>query len=144
MAGTTLEGRLIRVAQVQTLFFVFIRVQKTDVSIISSLIMQTMFSQPHFFLLISLSQVSAGGDGTRQVVWIDCGIHAREWISPATCQWVLDQLTSGYNADPGITELLDAYDFHILPVVNPDGYAFSWDEVSARSYFTVNIFLCVL
>ncbi|XP_047501681.1 carboxypeptidase A2-like isoform X2 [Penaeus chinensis] len=75
-----------------------------------------------------LEDVSAGGSGTRQVVWIDCGIHAREWISPATCQWVLDQLTSGYNEDPGITELLDAYDFHILPVVNPDGYAFSWDE----------------
>lgn len=78
--------------------------------------------------LIRVAQVSVGGDRTRQVVWIDCGIHAREWISPATCQWVLDQLTSGYNVDPAITELLDTYDFHILPVVNPDGYAFSWEE----------------
>lgn len=68
------------------------------------------------------------------MVWIDCGIHAREWISPATCQWVLDQLTSGYNADPAITELLDTHDFHIMPVVNPDGYAYSWDEVRAFKY----------
>ena len=22
-------------------------------------------------------------------VWIDCGIHAREWISPATCAYIM-------------------------------------------------------
>ncbi|OBS72080.1 hypothetical protein A6R68_13344, partial [Neotoma lepida] len=23
----------------------------------------------------------------KRAVWIDCGIHAREWIGPAFCQW---------------------------------------------------------
>ncbi|XP_071543633.1 carboxypeptidase B-like [Panulirus ornatus] len=75
---------------------------------------------------IRVAKVSSGGDGTRPVIWIDCGIHAREWIAPATCQWILDQLTSGYGSNSEVTALLDAYDFHIMPSVNPDGYNFTW------------------
>lgn len=67
-------------------------------------------------------------------MWIDCGIHAREWIAPATCQWIMDKLTSGYGSDSEVTELLDAYDFHILPSVNPDGYTFTHTSVSHGSF----------
>ena len=46
------------------------------------------------------------------------GIHAREWISPAATTYLIKQLVerSGENQD-----LVDFYDFYILPVANPDG-----------------------
>lgn len=54
------------------------------------------------------------------IVWIDAGIHAREWIAPATALYLIDKLLSkdGY-------ELLSKYQFYIAPNVNPDGYVFS-------------------
>ncbi|XP_042893022.1 carboxypeptidase B-like [Penaeus japonicus] len=70
-------------------------------------------------------KISSGSGDNKEVVWIDCGIHAREWIAPATCQWIMDKLTSGYGSDSEVTELLDSYDFHIMPSVNPDGYTFT-------------------
>ncbi|XP_042226442.1 carboxypeptidase B-like [Homarus americanus] len=73
---------------------------------------------------IRVAKVSTGG--SKPVIWIDCGIHAREWIAHATCQYILDQLTSGSNSDSEVSALLDSYDFHIMPVVNPDGYEYTW------------------
>uniref|UniRef100_A0A6A7FVD5 Carboxypeptidase B-like n=1 Tax=Hirondellea gigas TaxID=1518452 RepID=A0A6A7FVD5_9CRUS len=72
--------------------------------------------------------VSSNGGNTLPTVWIDCGMHAREWVSQATCMYILDTLTSQYGSDEGITSLLDSYDFQILPVANPDGYSYSWTD----------------
>ncbi|XP_018014531.2 carboxypeptidase A2, partial [Hyalella azteca] len=71
--------------------------------------------------------VSSGQVANAPVIWLDCGIHAREWVSHATCMYVLDQLTSGYGSDDVVNALLAAYDFHVLPITNPDGYVHSWD-----------------
>ncbi|XP_031232113.1 mast cell carboxypeptidase A isoform X2 [Mastomys coucha] len=30
-------------------------------------------------------------DGERKAIFMDCGIHAREWVSPAFCQWFVYQ-----------------------------------------------------
>jgi hypothetical protein len=54
--------------------------------------------------------------------WIDSGIHAREWISPATVLYIIDQLVNNYEANK---ELVDSYDWYILPLHNPDGYEYS-------------------
>ncbi|KAK7076841.1 hypothetical protein SK128_011598 [Halocaridina rubra] len=77
---------------------------------------------------IRVTVISSDGSNTRDVIWIDCGIHAREWVSTATCQWILDQLTSGYGSDSEVTALLDTYDFHIMTVTNPDGYEYTWNS----------------
>ena len=45
------------------------------------------------------------------------GIHAREWISPATVTYVMNELIT----NPEHGSLLDMFDFFILPVTNPDG-----------------------
>ena len=50
-------------------------------------------------------------------VVIECGIHAREWISHAFCMWFINKMLSG-------SPLLNSYDFLIVPVLNPDGYVF--------------------
>ena len=70
----------------------------------------------------------------KPVLWIDCGIHAREWISPATCLYILDMLTSN-TADA--RHILSKYDVHIMPVVNPDGYVYSWTRVSSFQNFKI-------
>lgn len=28
----------------------------------------------------------------KRAVWIDCGVHAREWIGPAFCQWFVKEV----------------------------------------------------
>ena len=45
------------------------------------------------------------------------GIHAREWISPATATYIMRELAENKNN----ADLIDFFDFYILPVANPDG-----------------------
>jgi murein tripeptide amidase MpaA len=59
---------------------------------------------------------------SKKNVIIECGIHAREWISIATCLWISNQLVSN-NTD---RILLDRYEFIIIPSLNPDGYEYTW------------------
>ena len=49
------------------------------------------------------------------------GIHAREWISPATVTYVMNELIT----NPQHGNLLNMFDFFILPVTNPDGSVIS-------------------
>jgi hypothetical protein len=29
---------------------------------------------------------------SQRAIWIDCGIHAREWVSPATCVYTINKV----------------------------------------------------
>ena len=63
---------------------------------------------------------------SKRNIWIDCGIHAREWVTPATCVYIINKLVEGYkNNDKTIVSLLSYFEFHILPLQNPDGYEYS-------------------
>ncbi|XP_071640392.1 zinc carboxypeptidase-like [Temnothorax longispinosus] len=62
------------------------------------------------------------GEGKRGI-FIEGGIHAREWISPATAMYILHQLLTSNNSD--VRYLADTYNWLIFPVFNPDGYVFS-------------------
>ncbi|XP_063775641.1 mast cell carboxypeptidase A-like [Pseudophryne corroboree] len=59
-------------------------------------------------------------------IFLECGAHAREWISPAFCQWFVDEALRTYGKDKAMTKLLDSLTFHVLPVFNIDGYVWSW------------------
>jgi murein tripeptide amidase MpaA len=63
------------------------------------------------------------------VSWIDAGIHAREWIAPATALHFIRELETKYETDPVIQSMLDQLDWYIMPVMNPDGYEFTHTEV---------------
>ncbi|TID29416.1 hypothetical protein CANINC_001990 [Pichia inconspicua] len=55
------------------------------------------------------------------------GIHAREWISTSTACYILYQLLMDYEAgNHAAVRYLENLDFLFLPVMNPDGYAFTW------------------
>jgi len=74
---------------------------------------------------INVFHISRSGTN-RKAYWIDAGIHAREWISPATVLRVIDNLAR--RGDSNAVSLTDRYDWYILPVMNPDGYAFTWSN----------------
>ncbi len=60
-----------------------------------------------------------------QVVFNSCQ-HAREWITVSVALYLAYQLVAGYGVDTRITRLLDRLEVYIIPVVNPDGYVYSW------------------
>ena len=52
-------------------------------------------------------KVCRGGCGDKKAVWIDGGIHAREWVSPAAVTWMLMELVENDAAHTDLTEGLD-------------------------------------
>ncbi|XP_070842178.1 carboxypeptidase B isoform X1 [Chaetodon trifascialis] len=62
---------------------------------------------------------------TKPAIFMDCGIHAREWISPAFCQWFVKEALSTYGSDSQMTSLLNEMDVFVLPVFNIDGYDYT-------------------
>uniref|UniRef100_A0A1I8AGL9 Zinc carboxypeptidase A 1 n=1 Tax=Steinernema glaseri TaxID=37863 RepID=A0A1I8AGL9_9BILA len=72
-------------------------------------------------IVVKLSGKHKIGD-KKVSMWIDAGIHAREWIAPATALNIIDRLINMYHSDATVQKLMDGIDWYILPVMNPDGY----------------------
>ncbi|XP_063241102.1 zinc carboxypeptidase-like isoform X2 [Bacillus rossius redtenbacheri] len=58
-----------------------------------------------------------------KAVFIEGGIHAREWISPATVTYILNQLLT--STDSQVKSAVLGYDWYIFPSTNPDGYEYT-------------------
>ena len=56
-------------------------------------------------------------------MWIDGGMHAREWITSATFTYMMKELVENGQNYPA--KIVDQLDWYILPVFNPDGYNYS-------------------
>jgi len=54
------------------------------------------------------------------------GQHAREWISPMTNAFIAYQLLSLYGRDAEVTRMVNTIEWTIIPIVNTDGYVYSW------------------
>ncbi|KAG8431456.1 hypothetical protein GDO86_018652 [Hymenochirus boettgeri] len=63
---------------------------------------------------------------SKKGIVLECGAHAREWISPAFCKWFVTKAIKAYNKDKDMTNLLDSVMFHVIPVFNIDGYVWTW------------------
>ncbi len=63
---------------------------------------------------------------TKNTILLDGGIHAREWIAPATALYVIYELVENYSKN---IDLLKNLNWVIVPVVNPDGYEFTHTKV---------------
>ena len=54
--------------------------------------------------------------------------HAREWVSPMTVTYIASKLLDDSGSDPEVQALLSSIRFVIIPVLNPDGYLYSWSD----------------
>merc|ERR1712227_36616 len=69
----------------------------------------------------------------KPTISIDCGIHAREWISPAVCRLFIDEYLrcsrpNAENCDPFVVDNFYNYNFAMLPLLNQDGYYYTWSN----------------
>jgi murein tripeptide amidase MpaA len=71
---------------------------------------------------LKVMKISSGQFGRKNAVWIDGGIHAREWISPAVTSFIANEVIHQMVTSSGPATLMDWY---IIPVLNPDGYVYS-------------------
>nr|ABO21076.1 carboxypeptidase B [Aedes aegypti] len=71
----------------------------------------------------TLKTVTIGQSQQSKTILIDAGIHAREWIAPATALYVINRLVQHANEN---RDLLSNLTWIILPLVNPDGYEYSF------------------
>uniref|UniRef100_A0A8C9UQU7 Carboxypeptidase A4 n=1 Tax=Spermophilus dauricus TaxID=99837 RepID=A0A8C9UQU7_SPEDA len=67
---------------------------------------------------------STGGE-QRPAIWLNAGIHSREWISQATAIWTARKIVSDYGEEPAVASILEKVDIFLLPVANPDGYVYT-------------------
>lgn len=72
--------------------------------------------------VIKISKRGPGVVQPKEVVFIDAGCHAREWITISSALYCVQKLVE-YNKSN--EDLLNRFDFYILPVVNPDGYEYT-------------------
>ncbi|KAM3965739.1 molting fluid carboxypeptidase A [Aphomia sociella] len=64
----------------------------------------------------------SNGDPSNKAIFIDGGIHAREWISPATVTYIINQFAENFDEE---SEDIKKLDWYFLPVLNPDGYEYT-------------------
>ena len=73
-------------------------------------------------------KVCKGGCGKKPAMWIDGGMHAREWISPASVTYILKKLLDDDKSKFTNRNLVENLDWYVLAVANPDGYEWSRTE----------------
>uniref|UniRef100_A0A8C3HXG9 Peptidase M14 domain-containing protein n=1 Tax=Chrysemys picta bellii TaxID=8478 RepID=A0A8C3HXG9_CHRPI len=74
------------------------------------------------------------GGVNRPAIWIDTGIHSREWITQATGVWTANKIVTEYGKDASLTAILDTVDIFFEIVTNPDGFAYTHSTVSNRMW----------
>ncbi|KAM4874151.1 carboxypeptidase A1 [Thomomys bottae] len=73
---------------------------------------------------IYVLKFSTGG-ANRPAIWIDTGIHSREWVTQASGVWFAKKITQDYGQDTTFTPILDNMDIFLEIVTNPDGFAYT-------------------
>ncbi|KAF9032049.1 putative carboxypeptidase [Panaeolus papilionaceus] len=65
-----------------------------------------------------------GPNAQPSVIWHG-NVHAREWITSMTVEYLAYSLLNNYANSTEIKNYVDKYDFYIFPIVNPDGFIYS-------------------
>lgn len=87
----------------------------------------------------NVHQGRQGSNSSKPIFFMDAGIHAREWAAPPTALFLAYSLASQYEMNDRIRRVVDDFEWHILPVANPDGYEYThtndrfWRKTRSRS-----------
>uniref|UniRef100_A0A3B4AH20 Carboxypeptidase A1 n=1 Tax=Periophthalmus magnuspinnatus TaxID=409849 RepID=A0A3B4AH20_9GOBI len=73
---------------------------------------------------LNVLKFSTGGTN-RPAIWIDTGIHSREWVTQASGTWFAKKIVEDYGKEPVLTSILNKMDILLEIVTNPDGYAYT-------------------
>eukprot|EP01134_Creolimax_fragrantissima_P007049 CFRG7049T1 len=74
--------------------------------------------------------LAIGNPDAPMAVYINCGIHAREWISPASAMYAIDEMIAEMGTTPSFLQNTRMF---ITPSANPDGYEYTWTATSQNS-----------
>merc|ERR1712244_6629 len=68
------------------------------------------------------------------LVWVVCGVHAREWISPLACLEIIKNIRDIFLNQSGNIEddVLKRFRYNFIVMANPDGYIYSMSDMSRR------------
>uniref|UniRef100_A0A7N6BG57 Carboxypeptidase A1 n=1 Tax=Anabas testudineus TaxID=64144 RepID=A0A7N6BG57_ANATE len=58
---------------------------------------------------LNVLKFSTGGTN-RPAIWIDTGIHSREWVTQASGTWFAKKIVTDYGTDPALTAILNNMD----------------------------------
>lgn len=96
---------------------------KTTKLFVKKILIGTSYEgRPIHALTISLDDIV----GNLPILFIDSGIHAREWAGHMSVLYLLSQLVENYSEN---IDLLEGVDWVVVPVVNPDGYVYTYETV---------------
>ncbi|CAL8089451.1 unnamed protein product [Orchesella dallaii] len=56
----------------------------------------------------------------KPAIWIDAGLHGRDWLAISTSAYILNKIISG-----DFEYILAEYDVYVIPLINPDGYHYT-------------------
>ncbi|XP_017292307.1 carboxypeptidase A5 [Kryptolebias marmoratus] len=73
---------------------------------------------------LNVLKFSTGGTN-HPAIWIDTGIHSREWVTQASGIWFAKKIVKEYGRDPALTAILNNMDIFLEIVTNPDGYYYT-------------------
>ena len=77
---------------------------------------------------IKLSSSNSDNNNSKPAIVINGCQHAREWITPMATTYLIEYLPELYYNDSDWNIFLDEADVYIIPVVNPDGYVYTWEK----------------
>lgn len=52
--------------------------------------------------------------------------HAREWVATMATAYFAEHLAARYGSDPVVRDAVNRVETIVVPIVNPDGYAYTW------------------
>ncbi|OQV00044.1 hypothetical protein CLAIMM_05596 [Cladophialophora immunda] len=75
-----------------------------------------------------VESTSTDSHDSKHTLLIVGGSHAREWISVSTVAYIAYSLVTRYGhiQFPEVTKILNHFDLVFVPVLNPDGYDYTW------------------
>jgi len=76
-----------------------------------------------------INAIKVNFNESNKKIFVNCGTHAREWVGPAACMGIIDKLVEVYGQkNHSLHSTFNRISFVVLPVMNPDGYVYSWTK----------------